>query len=131
MRDLGDRSWERIPVFEKEIEQYEDLMFGLMLYQETSPKWVKRQQQTSYENMKRRGEKALKNAKKILMRARQGKSVRDMLRQFEWPIILQDMRFRIDIMLECYAELFPGRPRETILSDEEATALRNAAIARI
>ena len=53
--------------FERQIKEYEDTMFGLMLYQETSPKWIQFLQNKSYDNMKRRGKEALKKAKDIFI----------------------------------------------------------------
>ena len=49
--------------FQHQIKEYEDIMFGLMLYQQTSPKWVQLAQQTSYKNMKRRGQEAIEEAR--------------------------------------------------------------------
>ena len=116
---------------EQQIKEYEDTMFGLMLYNETAPKWVKIQQERSYKNIKRRGEKAIREAKKILSDAKQGKQVQNKTRSFEWPVIIDEMRFRIKIMLQCYEELFPERPRERSLSEEEKIALQNDAMKRI
>jgi len=99
-----------------------------MLYQETSPKWIRKLQKISYKNMKRRGEKALKQAKNMLSDIKQGKDVQDRIMCFEWPIIMDDMRFRIEVMLQCYEELYPERPRERSLSKEEIIALRNEAM---
>jgi len=117
--------------FEQQIRDYENMMFGLVLYQETSPKWVQKLQKTSYKNMKRRGEKALKEAKSILSDTKQDKDVQDRIMCFEWPIILDDMRFRIEVMLQCYKELYPERPREKSLSEEEIVSLRNEAMNKI
>lgn len=114
--------------FEEEIKTYEDMMFGLMLYQETSPKPIQLLQRISYKNMKRRGKKAIERAKSILKDAKEGRRIDDRIKSFEWPIILEDMKYRIDILLECYEKLFPRRPREKTLSKEEIIALRNEAI---
>ena len=113
--------------FEQQIREYEDMMFGLMLYQHTSPKRVQVLQQTSYKNMKTRGEKAIEEARNILSDIKQRKDVQDRIMCFEWPIILDDMRFRIEVMLQCYEELYPERRREISLSEEEIIALRNVA----
>ncbi len=117
--------------FEQQIKEYEDMMFGLTLYQETSPKWVKRLQKMSYKNIKRRGEKALKEAKSILSDIKRGKAVQDRIMCFEWPIITDDMKFRIDVMLQSYNSVFPNRPKEKSLSEQEIIALRNEAMNRI
>lgn len=119
-----------IEAFEEEIEKYENSMFGLMLYQETSPMPVKVLQKISYKNMLRRGDKAIEEAKSILKDAKEGNDVSDRIKSFEWPVILKDMMYRLDILLECYNELFPGRPREKRLSREEIITLRNAAVDR-
>ena len=116
--------------FEQQIKEYEDIMFGLMLYQQTSPKWVQLVQQTSYKNMRRRGKQAIEEAKSILSAMKQGKDVQDRIMCFEFPIILDDMRFRIEIMLQSYEELYPERQREMKLSEKEITALRNEAMSR-
>lgn len=131
MIDSDEKKREDIATFEKEIKTYEDMMFGLMLYQETSPKGVQQLQKKLYKNMKKRGEKALKEAKSILLDVRRGKTVQDRIVCFEWPIILDDMRFRIEVMLQCYEELYPERPRDRSLSKEEIVTLRNAAINKI
>jgi hypothetical protein len=117
--------------FKQQIREYENIMFGLMLYQETSPKWVRKLQKISYKNMKRRGEKALKQAKNMLSDIKQGKDVQDRIMCFEWPIIMDDMQFRIEVMLQCYEELYPERPRERSLSKEEIIALRNKAMDKL
>ena len=73
--------------FEQQIKEYKDIMFGLMLYQETSPEVVKKAQESHYNNMKRRGEGALKEAKNILSDIKAGKAIQDKIKLFEWPII--------------------------------------------
>lgn len=117
--------------FEKQTKEYEDKMFGLMLYQETSPEWVKKLQETSYKNIKRRGEKALKKAKSILSDMRQGKTIQNQIDYFEWPIIIDEMRFRIDLLLSCYQELFPERPKEKPLEQEEIVALNIKVMSKL
>ena len=117
--------------FEQQIKEYEDIMFGLMLYQETSPELVKRAQEGHYENMKQRGEIALKEARGMLSDIKAGKALQDKVKFFEWPVITDDMQFRIDVMLKSYKSLFPDRPREESLSEEEINALQNDAMKRI
>ncbi len=117
--------------FEQQIKEYEDMMFGLTLYQETSPERVQRLQKMSYKNIKRRGEKALREAKSILLDIKRGKDVQDRIMCFEWPIIIDDMRFRIGVMLQSYNSIFPDRPKDKSLSEQEIIALRNEAINRI
>jgi len=117
--------------FEQQIKEYEDMMFGLTLYQETSPKWVQRLQKESYKNIKSRGEKALREAKEILLYVKRCKDVQDRIMCFEWPIIIDDMRFRIDVMLQSYNSIFPDRPKDKSLSEKEIIALRNEAMNRI
>jgi hypothetical protein len=117
--------------FEQQIIEYEDMMFGLTLYQETSPKWVQRLQKKSYKNIKIRGEKALREAKNILLDIKRGKDIQERIMCFEWPIIIDDMRFRIDVMLQSYNSIFPDRPKDKSLSEQEMIALRNEAMNRI
>lgn len=117
--------------FEQQIIEYEDMMFGLTLYQETSPKWVQRLQKKSYKNIKIRGEKALREAKNILLDIKRGKDIQERIMCFEWPIIIDDMRFRIDVMLQSYNSIFPYRPKDKSLSEQEMIALRNEAMNRI
>jgi hypothetical protein len=81
--------------------------------------------------MKRRGDKAIEEAKSILSDAKQGMNVDDRIGCFEWPVILEDMKYRIDALLKCYEELFPERSREKSLSKQEAIALRNEVINNI
>jgi len=120
-----------ISEFKQKIEEYEDIMFGLKLYQETSPKWVQRLQKISYKNIKRRGEISIREAKNILLDIKRGKDVQDRITCFEWPIIIDDMKFRIDVMLQSYNIIFPGRPKDKSLSEQELIALRNEAMNRI
>ena len=61
--DRNDTTIERL---EKDIEEYEKLMFGVMLYQQTTPKLIQIIQKISYDNMRRRGEDAIQKAKSIL-----------------------------------------------------------------
>ncbi len=117
--------------FEQQIKEYEDIMFGLLLYQETSPELVRKAQEGHYENMKQRGGKALKEARGILSDIRAGKALQDKVKFFEWPVITDDMQFRIDVMLKSYKSLFPDKPREEKLSREEIIALQNDAMKRI
>ena len=117
--------------FEQQIKEYEDIMFGLMLYQETSPEFAKKAQESHYNNMKRRGEGALKEAKNILSDIKAGRAIQDKIKLFEWPIIIDEMQFRINIMLESYKSLFPDRPREEELTEEEKITLQNDAMKRI
>ncbi len=117
--------------FEQEIKEYEDTMFGLKLYQESSPEWVRKAQEWHYNNIKRRGENALKEARSILSDIEAGKNIQAKIKCFEWPMIIKDMRFRIDVMLGSYKSLFPERPREKSLSEEEIIALQNDAMKRI
>jgi len=127
--DRGDeQSLRLVSNFVKEVKEYENIIFGLTLYQETSPKWVQEKQKESYTNMKRRGNQAIYRAKHILKEAKKGKVVQDNIESFQWPIILEDMKYRIDILLECYERLFPGRSRERALSREEIILLRNEVI---
>lgn len=117
--------------FEEQIKTYEDMMFGLILYQETSPKPVQLLQKISYKNMKRRGDKAIEESKSILSDAKQGMNVDDRIECFEWPVILADMKYRIDVLLKCYEKLFPESSREQTLSKQEKIALRNEVINNI
>lgn len=119
-----------IEAFAEETERYEDCMFGLMLYQETAPQPIRLVQSISYKNMRRRGDRALEEARKILADGKAGKDVSSRIQSFEWPVLLEDMRYRIEILLACYADLFPDRPREKRLSRDEVIALRNAAVRR-
>lgn len=122
---------EDIMTFEKKINAYDDAMFGLMLYQETSPEWAKKPQEWHYKKMKRRGEKALKKAKNLLSDIKAGKNVQDKIKTFEWPIITDEMQFRIDVMLKSYKSLFPDRLHDKSLSEKETLALQNDAMKRI
>ena len=131
MKKSNEPTLKNITVFENDIETYKNMMFGLMLYQETAPKPIQVLQKISYKNMSKRGEKAIRRAKEILEDAKEGKKIQEEIETFEWPIILENMKFRIDIMLECYEELFPGRTREKALSQEEVVALRNQVMKRV
>ena len=81
--------------------------------------------------MRKRGKKAIKEAKSILSDEKQGILIQDRIMCFEWPIITDDMRFRIEVMLQCYEELYPKKPRERTLSEDEIVALRNEAMNKI
>ena len=131
VRKIGIEGNMKESEFEQQIKKYEDMMFGLKLYQETSPKSVQRLQKMSYKNMKRQGEKALREAKSILLGIKRGKDVEDRIMCFEWPVILDDMRFRIDVMLQSYNSIFPDTQKDKSLSEQEIIALRNEAMKRI
>lgn len=122
---------EIIRKFEEEIKEYEDMMFGLMLYQETSPKFIKSTQKISYKNIKRRGEAALNEAKSILSDAKQGKPIKYTIPFFEFPVITEEMWLRIEVTLQSYKELYPDRPCNKSLTEEEIIALRNEVMNRI
>ena len=127
-RKVDEHNFVDIEKLEEEIKTYEDMMFGLLLYQETSPKPIQVLQRMSHKNMKTRGDEAIQEAKTILKDAKQDRKVHDRIKSFQWPVILEDMKHRIGILLECYEKLFPGRPREKALSKEEIIALRNEAV---
>ena len=122
---------EDIGKFRQEVRAYEDTMFGLDLYQGTSPTFVRELQASSYRSMRARGDAALERAKAILDEASQGQDVEGEIAVFEWPLITSDMQLRIDILLQCYYDLFPARPREVPLTEDEARALRDEAVERM
>ena len=117
-----------IDEFEQQIKDFEDRIFGLRLYQETSPGWVKKAQEASYNNIVRRETKALEDAKTILEKAKNGIDVKSEINTFEFPIIIEEMRFRVDVMLKSYNNLFPDRPRDKKLSETEILALQDEAM---
>ena len=117
--------------FEQQIKGLEDRMFGLMLYQETSPGWVKKAQEASFNNIISRETKAIEDARKILEKAKSGIDVSFEINTFEFPIIIDEMKFRIDVMIKSYNSLFPDRPHNKRLSEKELLALQNDAMKRI
>ncbi len=128
--EVADVKKRSLGEFEQEIRRYEDMMFGLRLYQETSPKFTQYLQRRSYERIEVRGQRAIGQAKVILDDANRGQNVERRIESFAWPTIFEDVKRRFEILVERYDELFPRRPRSEPLSREEIALLREAAVNR-
>ncbi len=117
---------------EVRMRQYEDFLFGIQLFCEQTklvqPPSVLRitNFEEYYEKVKRRGERAIRKAKKILTEVKTSGNL-DRLKEVEIPPLEKDiMRTaypdkvpRMTLLVETYNELFPRRDRKIPLTNDE------------
>lgn len=125
--------------FEKTIKEHENQLFGLLLYKRGvkllcshDPNIIK-MTDSSFENIVNRTQETIINAKLLLEEAKKNPKKMKELDNFHFPPIkghpfLDEMAKRVKIVLESYEELFPNRPREQNLSDEEVLKLTALSI---
>jgi len=108
--------------FQVAIAWYRDYLFGLRLFYEgcTALLGDSRQIRDPYYRTKSRVEKALEEAKKLLEKVRTRQEEAKALKSFVFPPVgghpdLENMTFRINLLVSTYNRLFPGRDRNTPL----------------
>ena len=136
-REKGDRE-DIIGSFETEIQEQEDQLFGIALYFEgililwSHDKNIIEMNRKAYENIMKRGNAFIKEAKQLLYEAQKDPGKVELIRQFQFPPIyghpmVDEMTKRAKILVETYNELFPGRPRANPLTQAELMLLMEAA----
>jgi hypothetical protein len=116
--------------FEKTINIHEDQLFGLKLYLDGIKLMYKNNPDIlnanikSFQNIKKRNENAINEAKQLLAEIHKNPGQIKMLKKFRFPAIsghpmLKQMTKRAQILVEAYNKLFPKRPRTIPLSKQE------------
>jgi len=127
--------YESLEAFEKAIKQREGLLFGYNLYYQGikylygHDKHIMERTNFHYNQIKERNESAVLQAKNLLNEIRNGsKSINDLL-NFTFPPIygpnLDEMTKRATLLVEAYEKVFPNRPKERELTEDEHHILIN------
>jgi len=120
----------KVKKFEETINTHEDQLFGLKLYFDGIELMYKDNPEIldanikSFQNIKKRSENAINEAKQLLAEIRKNPEQIKMLKKFRFPAIsghpmLNQMTKRAQILVEAYYKLFPKRPRTIPLSKQE------------
>ena len=124
-----------IELFKKKIIEYENLLFGLSLYYQgiiylySDYAQIVQMNKKAYDNIMKRGNIAIKEAKKILRKVQENPNEIRLIREFIFPPIYGIERLRI--LVETYNELFPSRPRNIPLSEGENLKLMKAVVNKL
>ena len=128
IEDYGSLDAElEIRQFKSKIKEQEDILFGIKLYNENIDllydKETAYQANQHHKNIKQRGEESIIQAKELLEEVRKSSDMFEYLLMFEFPpahgLGLDEMTERAKILVETYDELFPERPREKSLAEDE------------
>lgn len=114
---------QKITRFESQIESLEEHLFGVTLYYDTTPKILRWSQKSSYNNIKRRIEQTLLDAKELLEKVKDGQEPVEKLQEFHWTARWAPMEEKIKLLLDAYHTIFPDRPMNK-LSNSEVKELR-------
>ena len=113
--------------FEQQIEEFENQLFGVLMYHQSAPRLFRWMQWLSFRNIMRRSTVSINLAKHLLSEVKAGCKPESDLQHFPWPPWTSDMTNRIDILLSVYAKTFPHRAK-TKLSGVEARILRESLL---
>jgi len=124
---MKDKQVYLLEEFESEIKSFEEHLFGITLYYDTTPKLLRWSQKSSYNNITRRIQRALSDAKNLLNEVQKGSKPPTHLQKFNWPTRWRPMEDRIELLLKAYKITFFDRPM-TRLSKSEIKKLRNTVM---
>jgi hypothetical protein len=124
------------------ILEHEEQLFGMNLLFRGMPLiWRNNRQRLGmnkddYGALLQRGKETLVKTRQLLDELQENPTDFELLRQLEFPRIpedpiLEEMRRRARILLNTYYRLFPGRPKEDPLTDEEVVRLTEAALDKL
>jgi hypothetical protein len=124
------------------ILEHEEQLFGMNLLFRGMPLiWKNNRQRLGmnkddYGALLQRGKKTLVKTRQLLDELQENPTDCELLRQLELPRIPEDpiseeMRRRARILVKTYYRLFPGRPKEDPLTDEEVARLTEAALDKL
>lgn len=128
-----------VETFEAKIKEQEDQLFGIQLFMIGIRKtwgFDKRlidMNERAYKSTLERGRLSIAKAKQLLEEVKQDPNKINLLDKFRFlPIrggtFLDGMTKRAQFLVKAYEELFPNRPRETPLTEEEHNLLREKII---
>ncbi len=126
-----------IDSFRQRINEEEDLLFGITLfYQGIIQMWAADEatlkvNRESYERTSKRMDEAIRRARELLNEVQENPNKLSLLKQFDFPPTIDEMAKRSRILIEVYDELFPGRPREKPLNQEQNIQLMEVASNRL
>ena len=106
--------------FGSDIQRYKDYLFGLYLFQASSPRLIRWMQKGAYKRTFARVKAAIENAETLLGAVERGKAPASQLALFDWPPWTPSVEERIQTMLQVYATAFPSRPRKRLTKQEAA-----------
>ncbi len=113
--------------FRATIRARQDYLFGVMLYYETAPWFIRWFWRISYPSLLARNVFVLLQAQELLRNVEAGHMSEDCLSQFSWPRWTKEMDASVRVMLEAYNAAFLGRPLGP-LSRDELSRLREVAL---
>ena len=126
-----------ISTFEATIQEHENQLFGIALFNEGIKHLYKNNQailETTafhYRQTMERGLKAVSEAKELLLEVKKGNIKAELLREFEFPPIhgagLDEMTERATLLVEAFEKLFPEKQRTLSLTKEEHLELMHEA----
>jgi hypothetical protein len=123
--------------FEATIKKHEDQLFGIHLYCKeikylySHDKNILNTTEYHFRNIMQRGEKTISEAKELSEKVKSGTEDIKALKKFKFPPIhgpgLNKMTQRATLLAQTYKELFPGRPQERPLTEDERYLLLETA----
>lgn len=128
-----------IKKFEEKIKEQEDQLFGIKLFFDGLKDTWRRNKpiiamnKFHFTNIMNRGKLYIQEAKKLLNEVKQNPEKTYQLKAFIFPPIkgspmLDEITKRAKILVETYNKLFPERPRDKELTEEERLLLKTKAI---
>jgi len=137
-RLVADAERNEIELFKKKILEQENQLFGISLYYQgiiflySDHDDIVEMNKKACQNIMESGNTAIREAKRLLQEVEENPNKINLIREFEFPPIhgawiLDEMTKRTQVLVEAYNQLFPGRPREVPLSEEENLKLMQAA----
>jgi len=129
---------DKIRNYEEKLLNYKNELFALMLFYEQTKLLYPASMLTSinfeehYNNIKNRGNNIIKKAENILKQAKIDQSA-NLLNKVEFPPLEKEMMNlvnpdgieRLKLLLETYNELFPGRDKDTPLTEGDHRKIIN------
>ena len=113
--------------FEKNILNLEEHLFGLSLYYDTMPFYIKWMNKISFKRILSRSNDNLEDARQLLRKAKLNNNYLDDLEKFFWISRPKLMDSRIKTLLEIYYKVFGNRPKKR-LSKYESNILRSKLV---
>lgn len=127
-----------IEKFKEIIQQHEDQLFGIQLFFEgiklsySHDEQILEMNAQALRNIVERGKMAIDAAKALLNDVENNIEDSSVLDRFQFPPIqgigLDPLTERASSLVQAYNKLFPGRPRDKVLNEEELKSLREEAI---
>lgn len=140
--DTEGKAKEVVDSFKNEIQKHEDQLFGITLvFQNICLRYSGQEEiiemnRKHFRNIMQRGQDAITKARQLLYDTKNDPSKVKLIRHFQFPPIhghplLDEMTKTAKVLVEIYNELYPGRPRETPLTETELSRLMDEARVRL